>query len=313
MGNFGWEHWHLKRIANKANLAYVIYTSGSTGDPKGVMIPHRAIVNVMSWIQSAFPLDEQDCVLQHISISFDPSLLEILAPLFVGGRLALVRPGGHQDPAYLVQTVVQRRVTTLHVVPSMLSLLLEIPDFYTCHSLRHVFCGGDALIEDVARRFFEVLNAELHCVYGPTEVAITSAYYSVQRDHFDEVIPIGRPVSNTQAHVLDSHRQLVPIGVPGELYLGGVQVGRGYYNQPGWTRERFIADPFNKASGQRLYKTGDLVRRLPNGNIQFLGRMDHQVKIRGYRIELGEIEVGHEAPPGGAGECSRGVGFCTRR
>ena len=293
VGNAG----NLKRIATNANLAYVIYTSGSTGKPKGVMISHRAIVNVMSWIQSAFPLDERDCVLQHMSISFDPSLLEILAPLFVGGRLVLARPGGHQDPAYLVQTIVQRRVTVLHVVPSTLSILLETPGFHACHSLRHVFCGGDALTEDSTRRFFEVLNAELHCVYGPTEVAITSLYYSIPRDHVDEIIPIGRPVANTRAYVLDSHRQLVPIGVPGELYLGGVQLSRGYYNQPELTRERFIADPFNEASGAQLYKTGDLVRRLPDGNIQFLGRIDHQVKIRGHRIELGEIESAMRSHP----------------
>jgi amino acid adenylation domain-containing protein len=286
VGNAG----NLKRIATNANLAYVIYTSGSTGKPKGVMISHGAIVNVTSWIQSAFPLDERDCVLQHTSISFDPSLLEMLAPLSVGGRLVLARPGGHQDLAYLVQTIVQRQVTVLHVVPSTLSMLLETPGLHSCHSVRHVFCGGDALTKDSTRRVFEVLNAELHCVYGPTEVAITSLFYSIPRGHFDEIIPIGRPVANTRAHVLDRHRQLVPIGVPGELYLGGVQLSRGYYNQPELTSERFIADMFNLVPGARLYRTGDLVRLLPDGNIQFLGRKDHQFKIRGYRIELGEIE-----------------------
>jgi amino acid adenylation domain-containing protein len=279
-----------KRTAIDANLAYVNYTSGSTGDPKGVMIPHRSVMNVMFWLQSAFPLGEQDRVLQNISFSFDPSVLEILAPLLVGGRLVLAQPGGHQDPDYLVQTILQRQVTVIHLVPSMLRMVLQSPELKACSSLRHVFCGGEALTGDLARGFFEVLNAELHHFYGPTEVAITSVFYSVPRDHLSQIIPIGRPVANTQAHVLDSKQRHVPIGVPGELYLGGVQVGRGYYNKRELTEERFIADPFSKGASTRLYKTGDLVRYLPNGEIQFLGRTDNQVKVRGHRIELGEIE-----------------------
>ncbi len=278
------------RTTSDANLVYVNYTSGSTGTPKGVMIFHRAIVNVMLWMQSAFPLNERDRVLQQISFSFDPSVLEILAPLFVGGRLVMAKPGGHRDLVYLLQTIIRRQVTVLHLVPSALRMLLQIPELKACQSLRHVFCGGEALPEDLARGFFEALNAELHYVYGPTEVAITSVFYSIPRNQLKEVIPIGRPVANTQAYVLDGHRKPVPIGSPGELHLGGVQVGRGYYNQPGLTAERFIVDPFKSVSGARLYKTGDLVRYLPDGNIQFLGRMDHQVKIRGHRIELGEIE-----------------------
>src|SRR5262249_55906352 len=152
----------------------------------------RAIVNVMWWMQSAFPLDKHDRVLQQISFSFDPSVLEILAPLFVGGRLVLARPGGHQDPAYLVQTILAHEITVLHVVPSTLRMLLQIPELQDCQSLRHVFCGGEVLREELARAFFEVLRAELHCMYGPTEVAITSVFNSVRRDHLDEIIPIGR-------------------------------------------------------------------------------------------------------------------------
>jgi amino acid adenylation domain-containing protein len=280
-----------KRTGASADLAYVIYTSGSTGNPKGVMIPHRAVVNVMSWMQSTFPSDERDCVLHQISFSFDPSVLEILTPLLSGGRLVLARPHGHQDPAYLVRIIVQHRVTILHLVPSTLRMLLEVPDLKACRSLRHVFCGGDVLTKDLARRFFDVLNAQLHCVYGPTEAAITSIFYSIPRHCCDEIIPIGQPVANTQAYVLDGHRRPVPIGVPGELYLGGAQIGRGYLNRPELTAERFIADPFDSTCGARLYKTGDLVRRLPNGAIAFLGRVDRQVKIRGHRIELGEIET----------------------
>jgi amino acid adenylation domain-containing protein len=282
---------NLKRTGTNADLAYVIYTSGSTGNPKGVMIPHGAIVNVMSWMQSTFPADERDRVLHQIPFSFDPSVLEILTPLLVGGRLVLVRPNGNHDPEYLVQTIIRHQVTILHAVPSTLRMLLEIPDLKACRSLRHVFCGGEVLTKDLARRFFEVLNAQLHCMYGPTEVAITSLFHSIPRDCSDEIIPIGRAVANTQAYVLDSLRRPVPIGVPGELYLGGVQVGRGYCNRPALTAERFIADPFNRTSGAQLYKTGDLARRLPNGTIEFLGRVDRQVKIRGHRIELGEVET----------------------
>jgi amino acid adenylation domain-containing protein len=280
-----------KRIGISADLAYVIYTSGSTGHPKGAMIPHRAVVNVMSWMQSTFPSDERDCVLHQISFSFDPSVLEILTPLLAGGRLVLARPHGHQDPGYLVRTIVRHRVTILHLVPSTLRMLLEVPDLKACRSLRHVFCGGDVLTQDLARRFFELLDAQLHYVYGPTEAAITSVFYSIPRDCSDEIIPIGRPVANTQAYVLDGHRQPVPIGVPGELYLGGAQVGRGYLNRPDLTAERFVVDPFNDACEARLYKTGDRVRRLPDGAIAFLGRVDRQVKIHGHRIELGEIET----------------------
>ena len=281
---------NLPHIANDANLVYVIYTSGSTGQPKGAMIPHRAIVNHMRWMQSKFPMNERDCVLQKTGFSFDVSVWEFFAPLIVGAPMVVARPGGHQDPRYLVDTIIQHHVTILQLVPSLLRMLLETPEFKHCYSLRHIFCGGEAMTEDIPRRVFATVNAELHNMYGPTEVAIDSIYYSVPRQHFRSIVPIGRPVANTQAYVLDHYRQPVPIGVPGELYLGGVQVGRGYHNQPERTAERFLPDIFSNVPGARLYKTGDKVRFLADGNIEFLGRIDHQVKILGFRIELGEIE-----------------------
>jgi amino acid adenylation domain-containing protein len=282
---------NLLRTVTDANLAYVIYTSGSTGRPKGAMIPHRAIVNHMRWMQSTFRINERDCVLQKTEFSFDVATWEFFAPLIVGARLVVARPGGHHDPGYLVDMIIQYQVTVLQLVPSLLCMLLEIPEFKSCRSLRHIFCGGEAMNDDVPRRFFgTTLSAELHNMYGPTEVAIDSICYSVPRDDFRKIVPIGRPVANTQAYVLDRHRRPVPIGVPGELYLGGVQVGRGYHNQPALTAQWFIPNFFSNEKGARLYRTGDKARFLADGNIEFLGRIDHQVKMRGFRIELGEIE-----------------------
>ncbi len=273
-----------------ANLAYVIYTSGSTGVPKGVMIPHRAIVNHMQWMQSVFPLNGADCVLQKTPFSFDASVWEFYAPLFVGGRLAVAKPNGHQDIAYMVESISRYQVTILQLVPTLFRMLLETPEFKTCYSLRRVFCGGEVLTRELIIRFFQTLNAELHNLYGPTEVTIDSVYFSIPRDYSGEIIPIGRPVANTQAYVLDCYRQPVPIGVLGELYLGGVQMARGYLNRPELTSEKFIPNSFSDEPGALFYRTGDLARYLPDGNIEFLGRIDHQVKVRGFRIELGEIE-----------------------
>jgi amino acid adenylation domain-containing protein len=280
---------NLPRTATPANLAYLIYTSGSTGQPKGVMIPHRAIVNHLRWMQSKFPMNEGDCVLQKTEFSFDVSVWELFAPLAVGARMVVARPGGHQDPGYLVDTIIQHQVTVLQLVPLLLRMLVENHEFKNCSRLRHIFCGGETMPEDLPRRVYAVLGAELHNMYGPTEAAIDSLHYTVPRYHSGGVIPIGRPVANTQAYVLDHRGEPVPVGVPGELYLGGVQVGRGYHNRPELTAQCFIADHFRNVPGAKLYKTGDRVRFLADGNIEFLGRIDDQVKIRGFRIELGEI------------------------
>jgi amino acid adenylation domain-containing protein len=289
---------NMLRSATDANLAYLMYTSGSTGSPKGAMIPHRAIANHTRWMQSTFPMDEHDCVLQKTEFSFDVSVWEIFAPLLVGARLVMALPGGQKDPEYLINTVNEHQVTVLQVVPSQLRMLMEMPEFHTCHSLRHVFCGGEPMTEDIPQRFYAASNAELHNMYGPTEAAIDTIYYSIPRGHCDKIIPIGRPVANTQAYVLDHHRQPVPIGVPGELYIGGAQVGLGYHGQPELTAQRFLSDPFSSVEGARLYRTGDMVRYLPDGNIQFLGRFDQQVKVRGFRIELGEVESTLQQHPG---------------
>jgi amino acid adenylation domain-containing protein/non-ribosomal peptide synthase protein (TIGR01720 family) len=275
-----------------ANLAYVIYTSGSTGAPKGVMIEHRAICNHLRWMQSTFPLTESDRTLLKYSFSFDASILEIFCPLLVGARLIITEPGGHVDSEYLVQLLVEQEVTALDLVPSMLQVLLEDKTFRTCRSLRRITCGGEAMPVELMEELLQWLDVEFTNMYGLTEATISSTFWTSRiRGNRQRTVPIGRPVANTQIYVLDARLNPVPIGVPGELYIGGDGVARGYLNRPDLTGEKFIPDPFVREPDARLYHTGDLARYLADGNIEYLGRVDQQVKIRGFRIELGEIET----------------------
>jgi len=267
---------------------YILYTSGSTGTPKGVVIPHRALCNHMFWMQERFPLHEEDAVLQKTSFSFDASVWEFYAPLLVGARLVLAHPQGHLDPEYLVRTIEDQQITILQVVPSVLHLVLDAVKTNGCRSLKRVFCGGEALTKELQDRFHAILPAELVNLYGPTEACIDATYHVCVRDDERNIIPIGRPIDNLQAYVLDADLQPVPLGVPGELFLGGRGVALGYWKRAELTAERFVANPFGEGT---LYRTGDLARWLPAGELEYLGRLDHQVKLRGYRIELGEIEA----------------------
>ena len=285
------------------HLAYVIYTSGSTGRPKGAMNTHRAVCNRLLWMQEAYGLDHSDAVLQKTPFSFDVSVWELFWPLITGARLVMARPGGHKDAAYLVATIARARITTLHFVPSMLQVFLAERDLAGCAPLRRVVCSGEALSFELQEKFFARLDAELHNLYGPTEAAVDVTSWRCERGGARPLVPIGRPVTNAQIHLLDHALNQVPVGVPGELYIGGVPPGRGYLKRPDLTAERFIPDPFSAASGARLYRTGDLARRLAGGEIEFLGRLDHQVKIRGFRIELGEIEAAL-AEHAGVRECA---------
>lgn len=286
------------RTVSAGNLAYMIYTSGSTGRPKGAMNTHGGISNRLLWMQDRYGLSESDTVLQKTPFSFDVSVWEFFWPLLVGARLVLARPGGHRDAGYLVDLIKKEQVTVMHFVPPMLQVFLEQPGVEGCVSLRHVICSGEALPYDLQEKFFERLPSELHNLYGPTEAAVDVTHWTCERGGSREVVPIGRPVANTQIYILDQRLQPVPVGVPGELYIGGVQVGRGYHNRPELTAEKFVPNPFSKDSVARMYRTGDLGRYLPDGNIEYLGRMDHQVKIRGFRIELGEIESVLASHPG---------------
>ncbi|HWM91854.1 MAG TPA: amino acid adenylation domain-containing protein [Thermoanaerobaculia bacterium] len=293
-------------LAGPDNLAYVIYTSGSTGRPKGAMNAHRGICNRLLWMQEAYRIGPDDRVLQKTPFSFDVSVWELFWPLMTGAPLVMARPGGHQDAAYLADLIVREGVTTLHFVPPMLRAFLEEPGAGSCAgTLRRVICSGEALPVDVQRRFFARLpGVELHNLYGPTEAAVDVTWWPCDPASTLATVPIGRPVANTTIHILgpelgpelDPELRPVPVGEAGELYIGGVQVGRGYLNRPELTAERFVPDPFEP--GARFYRTGDLARHLSDGAVEFLGRIDFQVKIRGFRIELGEIEAALDEHPG---------------
>jgi len=277
--------------AGPGNLAYVIYTSGSTGEPKGAMNTHRGICNRLLWMQDAYGLTHQDRILQKTPFTFDVSVWEFFWPLMFGAQLVVARPGGHMDSAYLTSVIREQGITTLHFVPPMLSVFLADRDAGKCNSLKRVICSGEALPAGVQRRFFEVLpHTELHNLYGPTEAAVDVTAWACKPGDSDSTVPIGRPVANTQIYILDEAMQPVPAGAEGELHIGGVQVARGYLGRPELTAQKFVADPFSSNPKARLYKTGDLARFREDGNILFLGRIDHQVKLRGFRIELGEIE-----------------------
>ncbi|MBF0103066.1 MAG: amino acid adenylation domain-containing protein, partial [Desulfobacterales bacterium] len=280
-----------------SNLAYIIYTSGSTGQPKGVMIEHTSVINRIHWMNTQYPIKEGDIILQKTPFTFDVSVWELFWWSFYGLPLCLLEPGGEKEPETIINTIYENKITVIHFVPPMLSAFLEYlensKESYKISCLKHVFVSGEVLTAAQVNTFNVLLgkpyHIQLHNLYGPTEATVDVTYFDCPQDFHLSVVPIGKPVDNTQIFILDkTMKHPVPIGVIGEICIGGVLLSRGYVNKPKLTAEKFIPHPFN--TGERIYRTGDLGKWWSDGNIEYIGRTDHQVKIRGHRIELGEIE-----------------------
>ncbi|MCX2829639.1 amino acid adenylation domain-containing protein [Bacillus pseudomycoides] len=283
---------NLEKINRSSDLAYVIYTSGTTGNPKGVMIEHKSLINRLNWMQKKYPLTEKDTILQKTTYAFDVSVWEILWWSIVGAKVCMLGPNNEKDPQKIIEAIKQYEITTMHFVPSMLDVFLfyleENNDNESFSSLRQVFCSGEALNHSQVSRFFRRMDNSIKLInlYGPTEATIDVTYFECNHE-ITNVVPIGKPIDNTKLYILNGNGP-VPIGVKGELYISGAGLARGYLNRQDLTSEKFINNPFEP--GTIMYQTGDLARWLPDGNIEYLGRIDNQVKIRGHRIELGEIE-----------------------
>jgi amino acid adenylation domain-containing protein len=298
------------------NLAYVIYTSGSTGRPKGVMVTHGALSNHMQWMGEALPLGVDDRVAQKTPFGFDASVWEFFAPLLSGARLEVAEPGLEREPGRLLGWVRERGVTVLQAVPTLLEALAADGGLGRCAGLRRVLSGGEALRAELAERVREALRgarggkgARVYNLYGPTEACIDAAWEEYGGGAEAEgnakaegggagweacegaTVPVGRGIANVRLYVLDGWMEPAPVGVRGELYIGGAGVGRGYLGRAGLTAERFVPDPYGGERGGRLYRTGDVVRRLGDGRVEYVGRVDGQVKVRGHRVELGEMEA----------------------
>jgi len=287
---------NLPTLAGARNLIYCIYTSGSTGKPKGVLIEHGAVVNRLEWMIEDLGLNETDVILQKTSIAFDVSVWELFLPGIIGARQVLLESGAESDPCAIRSTIRRHRVSTVHFVPSMMSHYLA----YSSDGLagvKHCICSGEELGQDLVRRFFVSVqdsSTQLYNFYGPTEATVDVSFQRIEND--SSPISIGRPSANNFLYILDSTDSPCPVGIPGDLCIGGVQVGRGYLHRPELTQERFVPNPFRP--GERMYRTGDLAAWSSNGEVRYLGRRDGQIKVRGFRIELGEIEQNLSGHPG---------------
>lgn len=287
----------VNKLHNSRNLAYIIYTSGSTGKPKGAMIEHWSAINRINWMQKFYPLDTTDVILQKTPYTFDVSVWELVWWYFVGAKVCMLEPGAQKYPDKIINYIEKYKVTTMHFVPSMLNAFLEYVDVSgetdRLSSLRRVFASGEALLIDQVKKYnrliFDKNNAPLINLYGPTEATVDVSYFNCSPTPENGIIPIGKPIDNIQLYVLDKNKNLMPIGVVGELYIAGDGLARGYVNNKELTDEKFVDNPFTP--GKKMYKTGDLCKFMAKGDIEYIGRIDFQIKIRGFRIEIGEIEA----------------------
>ncbi|MGW6745928.1 amino acid adenylation domain-containing protein [Streptomyces sp. NPDC055025] len=280
-----------------ADAAYIMYTSGSTGRPKGVVVTHAGISNRVLWSVDRYGIGAGDRVLQKTTIGFDAAVWEFLSPLVSGGTVVMAPEEAHRDPSVMVRAVAEHDVTVLQLVPSVLRLLLAETDLAECSALRLVCSAGEPLPAELCARLRDTVDVEVFNTYGPTECAIDSTAWRYDGTERTEIVPIGRPLPNVRAFVVDAEDRLVPVGVPGELCVAGVGLARGYAGRGDLTADRFTPHPFPSTPGERWYRTGDLVRRREDGALEFVGRIDEQVKVRGVRIEPGEIEAALTAHP----------------
>ena len=273
------------------DLAYMIYTSGSTGQPKGVLLEHGGLLNRIQWMQKAYPIGPNDKILQKTPYTFDVSVWEFFWPLVTGASLVIAKPGAHKDPVYIARLIQHNQISVLHFVPSMFSAMINSGHWSGCGSVRHIICSGEVLPADTVAKHLNQHNGALHNLYGPTEACIDVSYWDCQADSSEQAIPIGFPIDNTQLYVMNRHQQLLPPGIEGELYIGGVNLARGYHDNAELTAEKFVNLVLADELETRLYRTGDVVYQTQQGVLYYQGRRDHQVKIRGLRVELGEIET----------------------
>ncbi|MFY7793383.1 MAG: amino acid adenylation domain-containing protein, partial [Chitinophagaceae bacterium] len=291
-------HHDIPDVGDDA-LAYVMFTSGSSGVPKGAMIEHRQIVNRLMFTKGVFGFDEADRTLQKSPLSFDVCITEWFLPLLSGGTVIVAGEASAVSSLSIAALVSRHRVTYLHFVPSMLRDFLSLSDLSGVNdSLRIIRCGGESLTDDLIRSCSDRLRATLYQSYGPAETAVAVTLWRATNGHEYPKPPIGRPNANTILRVVDARGRRVPPGVTGELWIGGAQTGRGYVNDPSLTRDRFVEDPLDPGSGLRFYRSGDLARFLPDGQLLFMGRADEQVKIRGQRVEPEEVSVALRGCPG---------------
>lgn len=277
---------------NPNQLAYVIYTSGSTGNPKGVMVEHSSVLNIIIDLQEKYPLEENDAYLLKTPITFDVSVAELFGWFHSGGRLVILEQGAEKEPLAILNAIDRHHITHINFVPSMLSAFintLQDQEFNVLNKLKYVFVAGEALPVELVKQFFQLTErVQLENIYGPTESTIYATHHSLKRSDIQTTIPIGTPMKNIKTYIVNPSNQLQPIGVVGELCIGGAGIARGYLNNTELTNEKFVDNPYSP--GEKMYRTGDLARWSQNRTIEYLGRIDHQVKIRGIRIELGEIE-----------------------